>query len=351
MECLEVLDGARTPEVEGVLADPDVSRVVSLSLRDMCKLVLDRRALPQGRASHGGLDLLAESVLQRLVLRNGDGAAVPAFSRRALAAQHAAVAHVGIELHDLAERDGLHMTIGAGDGAVAEIEREGRLREQATIVRLPRLTDDSAAPAEHVVDEGAVDIAAIDQQLVDGESLPVQVGRQGGDGVFFGAIRARDGARQDQATVNVRRNVSLKAIEPLTLALAAVTHVRILDRDASILGHARTNARPPDEGIRLQILRANLREGVDLRFQRGRGGFLGQVARDPRLQRVELPGERLDRVGLLARVVPVNVERPLDTRGREQGNARLPACRPAPRSTRRRWPHTAPRCAPHGPAS
>jgi hypothetical protein len=40
------------------------------------------------------------------------------------------------------------------------------------------------------------------------------------------------------------------------------------------------------------------------------------------LQGVELPRERLDRLRLRARVVPVDVERPLDTRIHEQGNAR-----------------------------
>src|SRR5881396_62079 len=64
MQRLQILDGARTAEVEGVLANADVARVVPLSLRNMCELVFDHGALPQHRASRGRLDLFAEAVLQ-----------------------------------------------------------------------------------------------------------------------------------------------------------------------------------------------------------------------------------------------------------------------------------------------
>ena len=45
MECLQVLDGARAPEVEGVLTDTEVTRVIPLALRDVREFVLDHRAL------------------------------------------------------------------------------------------------------------------------------------------------------------------------------------------------------------------------------------------------------------------------------------------------------------------
>src|SRR5713101_8932358 len=66
--------------------------------------------------------------------------------------------------------------------------------EQAAIVRLPGFAHDFPAPAEHVVHEGAVDIAAIDQEMIDVESLPGDVHRQGGHRLLLGAIRGRDGA-------------------------------------------------------------------------------------------------------------------------------------------------------------
>jgi hypothetical protein len=61
--------------------------VVALSLRNMCELVLDGRELPQGGASRRRLDLLAQAVLQRLVLGDRDGSAVAKFSGGARSGQ------------------------------------------------------------------------------------------------------------------------------------------------------------------------------------------------------------------------------------------------------------------------
>src|SRR5918996_3706899 len=124
MERLQILDGARTAEVKRVLADADIARVVALSLRDMRELVLDRRAFPQGRASGRRPELCPEPLLQLFVLGDGDGAAVPEFRGSALIASRAAIADIGIELDDRAEREALHLSIGTGDRAVAEIQRK-----------------------------------------------------------------------------------------------------------------------------------------------------------------------------------------------------------------------------------
>src|SRR3984893_12119423 len=323
MEGLQVLNRARTPEVEGVLTDADIARGVALTWRDMGEFVFDDRALSQGLASSGRLDLLAQPSLKALVLCNGDRASMAEFCGRALRAHGTAIAQVGIEFDDTAERKMLHLSLGAFDRSVAEVQLEGRLRKQVAVVRLPRFTHNLAAPAEHVVDEPTVDVSPIDQQLVDGDALPLHVDRQGWHGFVLGAIRGRDGARQDQPAIDIRGEMPLEAIEPLALALAAMTHVCIRDRDASIFGDAIANAPPAALGIRLQILRADLHERLEMFLERRLGDFLGQAARDPHLQRVQLTQERLDRLSLLDRVVPVDIERPLDTRLQEQGNARL----------------------------
>ena len=69
----------------------------------------------------------------------------------------------------------LHLSIGARDRPVAEIQRKGRLGKQAAVVRLPRFAHDLAAPAEHLIDERAVDVPAVNQQVVDGEALALHV--------------------------------------------------------------------------------------------------------------------------------------------------------------------------------
>lgn len=87
MECLQVLYRARTAEVERVLADAHVARVVTLPLGDMREFVFDHRALAQRVASGGGLNLFAESLLELFVFRNGHRASVADFGGGALRAQ------------------------------------------------------------------------------------------------------------------------------------------------------------------------------------------------------------------------------------------------------------------------
>src|SRR6202022_3616540 len=201
MEGLQVLDRRPAPEVEGVLTDADIARGVALPLRDMCEFVFDDAALSQGLASSGRLYLLAQPCLKALVLRDGDRASMAELGRRALRAPGTAIAYVGIEFDHAAERKALHVSLGAFDRPVAEIQPEGRLGKQAAVVRLPRFTHNLAAPAEHVVDEPTVDVSPIDQQLVDGAALPLHVDRQGRHGLVLGAIRGGDGARQDPSAM------------------------------------------------------------------------------------------------------------------------------------------------------
>ena len=126
MESLQILDRARTTEIESVLADADIACVIPLALRDVGELVFDHRALSQRGTSDGGLDLLTESMLQRLVLGDGHRATVPEFSGGALTSQGAAIADVGIELDDRAEGESLHLSIGTRNRAVAKIQRKRR---------------------------------------------------------------------------------------------------------------------------------------------------------------------------------------------------------------------------------
>src|SRR5260370_36608929 len=92
MEGLQVLNRARAPEVEGVLTDADIARGVALPLRDMGEFVFDDRALSQGVASRGGLNLLAQACLKPLVLCNGDGASMAELGGWAVRAHATAIA-------------------------------------------------------------------------------------------------------------------------------------------------------------------------------------------------------------------------------------------------------------------
>src|SRR5450631_2241115 len=103
MECFQVLNRARAPEVEGVLPDADIARRVPLTLRDVGEFVFDDRALSQALTSSGGLQLLAQPGLQPLVCRNGDRASMAERGGGAVRAHRTAIAHVGIKFDDAPE--------------------------------------------------------------------------------------------------------------------------------------------------------------------------------------------------------------------------------------------------------
>jgi 2-isopropylmalate synthase len=83
MERFQILDRARTTEIERVLPDTDIACVIPLALRDMGELVFDHRAFSQRVAPSGSVDLLAEPLLE---VAEGDGPvnALDAALRKAL---------------------------------------------------------------------------------------------------------------------------------------------------------------------------------------------------------------------------------------------------------------------------
>src|SRR5215207_6787012 len=149
MECLQVLDGARATEVEGILAHAEIACVIPLPL----ELVFDHRALSQRVAPRGGVDLFAEPLLKLFVFRDRDGAPVAKLGGGALRAQGTSIADVRIEFDHGAEREAVNLSVRALDRTVADVEREGRLRKQAAVARLPGFADDLAPPPEHLIDE------------------------------------------------------------------------------------------------------------------------------------------------------------------------------------------------------
>ena len=81
------MDRARATEVDGVLTEADVARVIALALRDVGELVFDRRALSERFAPSACADLLAEPLLKRFVLRDGHRSPVAEIGGGALRAR------------------------------------------------------------------------------------------------------------------------------------------------------------------------------------------------------------------------------------------------------------------------
>src|SRR5207247_7021275 len=132
----------------------------------------------------------------------------------------------------------------ASHDAGAEIDAKVLLREEPVIVGYPRPTDHFAASREHFCDERAVDVAAIDVQLIGLDKLLREVSAQGWDCFVLGPIRRQNRARQDESFVEVSGDMTFVAIEELGLALATVPHVGILDGDSPIGSRPLANARP-----------------------------------------------------------------------------------------------------------
>lgn len=278
MHGLEVLDGSGSANVEEVLADSAIAGSPALAATEVGKTVFDSDALANPSASSPGLGELAEALLQEFAARDSDGAAISGGRGGALGAQRASVAGSGVELDVGTEIDRLDLARRARDGSIAQVDFEVSFREPLAVARNPRLADDLASLGEHVIDDGARDVAAIAKQRGDGTLLPINIGLERGSGLLFGAIRRRDGAGDHQEGIEVDPNVALVTMEELRLALAAVTHLGVLDGHTSVGCDALTNSRSfAPRGIRLEILSANLGKGVNVFLQRRPLHLLGEL--------------------------------------------------------------------------
>src|SRR5450432_1764102 len=322
---LDILDHGCPTQVEVVLACADVPGAPTLPAGDVCEPVFDVGSFPELVAASGRGELLAEALLQLLVLRDRDASPLAEFRSGALRAKWTVVANVGVELGARAQLEVDHLACGASDRANPQVELEGRLRKQLLVLRVPWLADDLALASQNVVDDGAIDVGSVDEQLVDLAVLSVDIRLQRGGGLFLGAIGWRHRAGKNQVAINVGGDVLLVAVEPLGLALAAVPHLRIFDRDAAVLGYAVADSHSASARIRFKVLTSDLLERLHVHFERRLPQLVRQVLPQPLLKRVELHGQDLDSLRLLGGVVPVQVETRLDARLEEQRNARSSA--------------------------
>src|SRR5260370_20730726 len=98
----------------------------------------------------------------------------------ALRSQRAAAAGFWIEFHHLSWLEVFYLAGRASNGVVPQVEFELCLAEQLLVCvsDLPGFCNHFTASAENVVDQDAVDVPPVDEQLVDTRSLLVQVALQ-----------------------------------------------------------------------------------------------------------------------------------------------------------------------------
>ena len=167
---------------------------------------------------------------------DGDGASIARRGLGALRAQWARAARFGVELDGVAGLEGFHLAGGASDGLGAQVDLEVALGEQAGAVcaQSPGLGEHGSARRVHVVDDRAVHVGAIDMQLDETKSLPLDVLGDGYGAQLLGSIRRRHGAGDDRGELQVTRDVLLVAIEALRAALAPVAHLAVVHGDAPV---------------------------------------------------------------------------------------------------------------------
>src|SRR4051812_32710082 len=103
MDGLEIRDRGGAAPVPEVAAHADVARARTLSPTSVCERVLDGDTLAQSSATGARVELRAEAFLERLVVGDGDAAAIARRGVGAAGAQQAVVAALGVELDGGAE--------------------------------------------------------------------------------------------------------------------------------------------------------------------------------------------------------------------------------------------------------
>src|ERR1700759_3881374 len=107
----------------------------------------------------------------------------------------------------------------------------------------PGPADDQPPACADFIDDGCVDVTAVDVERVDGAPLRLDSLDEGGCGVLFRTIGRQNRDCQDEDGIEIDREMALVAIEALGLGLATVPHLLVLDRHAAILGNTLANPR------------------------------------------------------------------------------------------------------------
>jgi len=140
---------------------------MSLSGRDVGERVLDGGAFAECRPAGRGLLELAVGALSSFIGGDGDGATVSGRRHRALGPQWARTTRFRIELDGGARLEWFHLSVGTRDGVGTEVDLEVSLGEEArSMCALPPwLGEDGATRRDDFIDDGAVDVRAVDVKV------------------------------------------------------------------------------------------------------------------------------------------------------------------------------------------
>src|SRR5258707_613725 len=199
----EVGNRAGPSPIEQIATDAAVARSTTLASACMGERVLDGDALAQLLSAGRRLDELLEALLKRLVLGDGDGAAMPRRSIRAFRSTWAAVTRLGIELDRGSKLDALGVTLGTRDRAIADVDLEERFREMLTVTRGPWTADNLAIVVGDFLDEGSIDVASVDIEPRDSSLEVIEVVFEIDGRFLLGPIGGSQRAGEHEAGIEV----------------------------------------------------------------------------------------------------------------------------------------------------
>src|SRR5713101_2002515 len=177
MNGFKVLDGGSASEIKEIFAKSPVTRLRSLAGGDVSESMFHPCPLPQTSAAFRSVLQFSLLLPKALVLRDADRPTLARCGMSALRSQRAAAAGFWIEFHHLPWLEVFYLAGWASNGVVPQIEFELCLAKQllVCVLDLPGFCNHFAASGKNIVEQGAVDVPPVDKQLVDGESLLVQV--------------------------------------------------------------------------------------------------------------------------------------------------------------------------------
>jgi hypothetical protein len=127
-------------------------------------------------------------------------------------------------------------------------------------------------------------------------------------GQVLGLVCGSNGGSENEWTLDVTDDVTFESVEEARFRLAAVTHLLIDDRDASVDGNAAFNAQlAATAGIWLEILLDDLLEKIEGFFHLWLMKRAFEIKAKPRSEPLNLGHQALQRVGLGDWVIPVDV--------------------------------------------
>jgi hypothetical protein len=123
---------------------------------------------------------------------------------------------------------------------------------------LPWTANHVVAVGDEILDDVTRDVAAVDVERPNCHALVVEIVLEHGQRVALGHIGRSDRCRDDEAAIEVRRNVTLVPAERVAAALTAVPHLCVFDRDSPVVRNPIDDAWRSCAGRFLDVLRPDL---------------------------------------------------------------------------------------------